>query len=203
MREEYLYTINKHGKKIAMPPSSKTKQERKVMKILDEFGVNYVSQFKFDETGYRSYPFDIAVFDNDGNLAFLIECDGESHYSPEYFKAMGNREERNLMHVIKNQFAVVRKAQIVVEKNVPLLRIDALYENCIRYILMVWVWSLVDKCEEKNREISSVMMFDKYGWDFDYVPQFSPSEKVENFLIERQKNIGLLSLFEEEKKIIK
>lgn len=61
-------------------------RELLIKKLLDESGVEYVSQYTFNDliglSTYRRYPlrFDFAVFNN-GDLSCLIEYDGEQHFN--------------------------------------------------------------------------------------------------------------------------
>ena len=57
--------------------------EIKICDILDAAGVSYVEEYSFPdliaESG-RPLRFDFAVFDDDGNIDFLIEYQGIQHY---------------------------------------------------------------------------------------------------------------------------
>jgi len=57
--------------------------EIKIEEILERAGLNFVEEYSFtDLTSSNGIPlrFDFAVFDDDGNLLFLIEYQGIQHY---------------------------------------------------------------------------------------------------------------------------
>lgn len=60
--------------------------EIKIAEILDAAGLVYQEEYSFPElisaTG-RELRFDFAVFDDNGNLDFLIEFQGIQHYQPK------------------------------------------------------------------------------------------------------------------------
>ena len=60
--------------------------EIKIEEILDAAGVSYQEEYSFPdliaESG-RPLRFDFAVFDDEGNIDFLIEYQGEQHYRPK------------------------------------------------------------------------------------------------------------------------
>lgn len=57
--------------------------EIKICEILDKAGINYIEEYSFPdliaESG-RPLRFDFAVFDDEGELEFLIEYNGIQHY---------------------------------------------------------------------------------------------------------------------------
>ena len=57
--------------------------EIKICEILDAAGLTYIEEYVFpdliSESG-RPLRFDFAVFDDDGNIDFLIEYQGRQHY---------------------------------------------------------------------------------------------------------------------------
>lgn len=60
-----------------------SRAEIKIEEILLENGLNFFEEYSFDglcsENG-KPLRFDFAVFDDDGNLDFLIEYQGKQHY---------------------------------------------------------------------------------------------------------------------------
>ena len=60
--------------------------EIKICDILDAAGISYSEEYIFPdlvaESG-RPLRFDFAVFDDDGNIDFLIEFQGIQHYEPK------------------------------------------------------------------------------------------------------------------------
>lgn len=59
--------------------------EIKIEEILDMAGLNYQEEYIFpglNSSNGRPLRFDFAVFDDDGNIDFLIEYQGKQHYEP-------------------------------------------------------------------------------------------------------------------------
>lgn len=64
--------------------------EIKVEYILEQAGFDFEREYEFEglvASSGRPLRFDFAVFDDDGELDFLIEYQGEQHYQPK--KAFG------------------------------------------------------------------------------------------------------------------
>lgn len=60
--------------------------EIKIYEVLDKVGVDFVEEYSFDDLlSHLGKPlrFDFCVFDDDGEIAFLIEFQGEQHYKPK------------------------------------------------------------------------------------------------------------------------
>ena len=57
--------------------------EIKIHEILEKNDVNFKEEYEFEglkAPSGRALRFDFAVFDDDGNLEFLIEYQGKQHY---------------------------------------------------------------------------------------------------------------------------
>jgi len=57
--------------------------EIKIEEILEESGLIYKEEFSFpglNSSNGRPLRFDFAIFDDDGNIDFLIEFQGRQHY---------------------------------------------------------------------------------------------------------------------------
>lgn len=68
--------------------------EIKIADILDMAGIDYKEEYSFSDlvsTSGRPLRFDFAIFDDDGNLDFLIEYQGVQHYEarPKFGGAKG------------------------------------------------------------------------------------------------------------------
>ena len=187
-----METANKYGITINLPGSKGTKPEKRLEYILGSIGVTFQMQFFFDTPGLRAKKFDAAIFANPTDVvpALLIEYDGAEHYSERFYESMGNRPCRNKAHVVKTNLGDADKARIALNYGIPLLRITPLHEECMRDLILSYVWTFVDNKAEKTREISMVKMLDKYGWDFDYVPPSEPNKAEKTFLDERQQRNG-------------
>ena len=63
-----------------------SKGEVKIHEILEQAGLNFEEEYSFPDlissTG-RELRFDFAIFDDDGDLMFLIEYQGIQHYQPK------------------------------------------------------------------------------------------------------------------------
>lgn len=73
--------------------------EIKVEDILTAAGLNFKEEYVFpDLVGNKGWPlrFDFAVFDDEGNLDFLIECQGVQHYisKPKFGGPAGLRKQK-------------------------------------------------------------------------------------------------------------
>lgn len=89
-----------------------------VNKILIENDVPYKVEFSFPDLygacGKNKLKFDFAIFNNDGTIKYLIECQGEQHYAPieEFggergFKAQKQNDELKKEYVKKNGFSLI------------------------------------------------------------------------------------------------
>ena len=96
----------------------KSKGQFKINKILSENNINYKTQISFDDCQYISnLLFDFGVYNNDNQLQYLIEYDGEQHY---FCKETGwNTEELLKETQIRDQI----KNNWCKEHNIPLIRI--------------------------------------------------------------------------------
>lgn len=65
--------------------SGQSQGERKISDILDAAGLHYEIEYSFPDLATKKgvpLRFDFAVFDDDGEIWFLIEYQGEQHYEP-------------------------------------------------------------------------------------------------------------------------
>jgi predicted Zn-ribbon and HTH transcriptional regulator len=94
-----------------------TSGERAVREVLEELDVSFEWQYSFpDCKNKKELRFDFAVFDNVGEISFMIEFDGNQHYNavmhfggPEALKYIQTNDE------IKNNYCK--------EKNLKLIRL--------------------------------------------------------------------------------
>ena len=57
--------------------------EIKIHEILEQYGLNFREEYSFEglnSPNGRPLRFDFAIFDDDGNIDFLIEYQGSQHY---------------------------------------------------------------------------------------------------------------------------
>ena len=60
-----------------------SRAEIKICEILDKYGIIYKEEYSFPDlttTNGRALRFDFAVFDDEGNIDFIIEYQGRQHY---------------------------------------------------------------------------------------------------------------------------
>ena len=60
-----------------------SRAEIKIQEILEEAGLNFKMEYSFEglnSPNGRPLRLDFAVFDDDGNIDFLIEYQGKQHY---------------------------------------------------------------------------------------------------------------------------
>ena len=60
--------------------------EVKISEILEEAGLIFQEEYTFPDlvsSSGRPLRFDFAIFDDDGNLQFLLEYQGIQHYEPK------------------------------------------------------------------------------------------------------------------------
>jgi hypothetical protein len=74
--------------------------------ILNELGLHYKTQYSFDDCVYKNkLRFDFAVIDDQDNIKFLIENDGEQHFRPiELFGGQEGFEYNQKRDQIKNDY---------------------------------------------------------------------------------------------------
>ena len=95
-----------------------SKNERKIAQILDAHRINYIQQYKFDNlisptSGYK-LPFDFGIVKDD-KIQYLIEYDGQQHFSEQHEFAEGKFTVTRQYDLIKNQYCFTH--------NIPLIRI--------------------------------------------------------------------------------
>ena len=84
--------------------------------MLNQYGINYIKEFKFSD--YQNRRYDFALIGKNGQVVRLIEFDGIQHYykpSQGLWSQSLSLEEQKIRDKEKNQIAK--------EKNIPLIRI--------------------------------------------------------------------------------
>lgn len=107
--------------------------ERIIEKILQEYKLDYISQYSFDDCRYKyKLKFDFAVFKN-GKVDFLIEYDGQQHFNVvSIFGGVKALNENIIRDDIKNEYCK--------NHNIKLLRIN--YTQDIRSEINKYIESL-------------------------------------------------------------
>lgn len=186
MRDKSITTVNKYGKEITLPPQTGNNGVKRITDVLDECGIPYAEEYRIDADGCRRSPFDVAVL-KDGEPRLFIEYDGEEHYDSRFFLKTGVREGRCKAHVVKTAIGDAKKNAMAAKFGIPVLRINALPDEILRDRILSWVTVFVDGADtKKSNEIIMVDMLERYGFDFEYIPQSDPSraekERYEQFL---------------------
>lgn len=103
--------------------------EIKIHEILENAELNFQEEYSFaDLVSINGHPlrFDFAVFDDDGNLDFLIEYQGEQHYrAKSKFGGMDGLR--------KQQYNDMRKREYCKQHNIKLIAIPWIDENRVSY----------------------------------------------------------------------
>lgn len=103
--------------------------EIKIAEILDQAGLDYQEEYTFKDLVSRSnHPlrFDFAVFDDNGNIDFLIEYQGEQHYKAK--SKFGGAEGLR-----KQQYYDMLKREYCKKHGIKLIAIPWLDEGKITY----------------------------------------------------------------------
>ena len=103
--------------------------EIKIEEILQQAGLNFQEEYIFPElvsSSGRPLRFDFAVFDDNGNLDFLIEFQGIQHY--EAISMFGG-----ISGLRKQQFNDMKKREFCKKHNIPLIAIPYWEEGRINY----------------------------------------------------------------------
>lgn len=90
--------------------------QQNIKKILDEFNVLYLQEYRFPNTLYR---FDFAILDENKQIVRLIEFDGEQHYQENVKDSGWNTIE----HYEKVRQRDIAKNKLAKQYNIPLVRI--------------------------------------------------------------------------------
>ena len=170
MRDHSITKVNKYGKEVFLPPQTGSSGMKRITAILDECRIPYEEEYRIDADGCRRSPFDIAIL-RDGKPKFFIEYDGEDHYDRNFYLDTGVRPERCKAHVVKAAIADAKKNAIAAGFGIPVLRINALPDECLRDRILAWVEVFVNEADtRKGNEVIMIDMLERYGFDFDYIP---------------------------------
>lgn len=103
--------------------------ERRIDKHLKSLGLGFAREFSFFDCRYiNELRFDFVIYDNKGEIDFLVEFDGKQHYeSVEFFGGEEGFRLTKLRDGIKNTYCY--------NKNIKLLRIPYWDEDDIKTIL--------------------------------------------------------------------
>lgn len=103
--------------------------EIKIAEILEEAGLIFQEEYTFPDlvsSSGRPLRFDFAIFDDDGNLQFLLEYQGIQHYEP--------KSKFGGWHGLKKQqFNDMKKREYCRKKGIILLEIPYTLEGRMNY----------------------------------------------------------------------
>ena len=103
--------------------------ERKIHEILEQAGLNYKMEYIFPDLrspNGRPLRFDFVVFDDDGNIDFIIEYQGKQHYEPS--SKFGGKKG-----FYQQQFNDNKKRRFCALHDFTLIEIPYTEENLISY----------------------------------------------------------------------
>ena len=103
--------------------------EIKIEEILTEAGLVFQEEYSFPDlvsTNGRPLRFDFAVFDDDGELDFLIEFQGVQHY-------MAKSKFGGMSGLRKQQFNDMQKREYCAKHNITLIAIPYWDESRVDY----------------------------------------------------------------------
>ncbi len=100
-----------------------------IYEVLKESGLHFEEEFSFPNlmsSNGRPLRFDFAVFDDDGNIDFLIEYQGRQHYEPS--SRFGGKKG-----FYQQQFNDAKKRRFCQLHDIKLIEIPYTDENLIDY----------------------------------------------------------------------
>ena len=103
--------------------------EIKIEEILREAGLNFKMELSFEglnSSNGRPLRFDFAVFDDEGNIDFLIEYQGRQHYEPS--SKFGGKKG-----LYQQQFNDAKKRRFCTLHDIKLIEIPYTDENILDY----------------------------------------------------------------------
>ena len=106
-----------------------SRAEIRIEEILTMNDIKFKEEYEFKDlisSNGKPLRFDFAVFDDDGNLDFLIEYQGRQHYEP--VSKFGGRRG-----LYQQQFNDNKKRRYCLLKNIKLIEIPYWEENAITY----------------------------------------------------------------------
>jgi len=106
-----------------------SKMEVKIHNILTDYDVPFKEEYTFDDliaSSGRPLRFDFAVFNDDGQLDFLIEAQGRQHY--QGVSKFGGEKGKN-----RQQYNDTQKKNYCLKHGIQLVTIPHYDENRITY----------------------------------------------------------------------
>lgn len=106
-----------------------SKAEIKIEEILERAGLNFKMEYIFPDlrsSNGRPLRFDFVIFDDDGNIDFIIEYQGKQHY--EASQKFGGKKG-----LYQQQFNDNKKRRFCALHDIQLIEIPYVEENLISY----------------------------------------------------------------------
>lgn len=103
--------------------------EVKIHNILADYDIPFQEEYEFDDlmsSSGRKLRFDFGIFDDDGDLACLLEFQGEQHYKP--IKKFGGKRG-----LARQQYNDNLKRQYCIKHNIKLISIPYYEEDRLSY----------------------------------------------------------------------
>lgn len=164
--ESFDYEIDKFSGEVLFPRIA-------ILKLCKELHVRCMAHPVIAEPGYGRIQFDFGVYKSRKELAFLIEYDGPAHYDVDI---------TDRFMISYGLLASTKKAKVLSLVNIPILYVNPLSMRIFPDILRAWIWQFIDDYKIKNKYISMVLMYDKYGWTFEHDFRGYENERVKLFL---------------------
>lgn len=102
----------------------KSRGEYKIMMLLQQYSINYITEFKFED--YKNRRYDFALLNKEGQVVRLIEFDGLQHYykpRAEHWASASSLEETQQRDQEKNAIAKSKGIGLV---RIPYWHLDKL-----------------------------------------------------------------------------
>ena len=91
--------------------------EIKIAEILEFYNLNFVEEYSFPDlisNSGRPLRFDFAIFDDNGDLDFLIEFQGIQHYQPKSkFGGLGGLRKQQYNDMLKREYCKLHNLTLV------------------------------------------------------------------------------------------
>lgn len=102
--------------------TNKSKGELFTSEFLKSHNYVFKAEVRFDDCKNKNtLPFDFCIYDENDNVLFIIEYDGEGHYHPTRFNGISNDQAiLNFEKRIKNDEI---KTEYCKRNNIPLIRV--------------------------------------------------------------------------------
>jgi len=117
----FFQKSTKHISGQKCPKCSASNGEHRVRVVLEKFGIEYISEYKFNDCrNIFALPFDFAIFNN-GELLGLIEYQGQQHF---FVPSWSKNKETNIKNFEDTLFRDSIKKKYCEDNNIPILYIS-------------------------------------------------------------------------------